>query len=205
MRRALIPLCLAFDLASNTAFSQGGSEPASNLNACSSMEPTERVKCLNKLSQSISPPAPGSNWVISETISPVDYTPVVLAVTSSQTDHESSALQLLLACRGGRTELIVAGPGTDRPENYTVSYRINDGGTVLNAVGKPFFGTGIAFKADVVRLLLSLPDEGYISVHLAPRTGPAREGQFSLSGLKVVREKLAAACKWPQAIAGPRN
>ncbi len=203
MRMAVIPLCLAFDLANNAAFPQSNSEPVSHLHACSLMEPAERVECLNKLSQSISPPAPASNWTISETISPLDYTPVVIAVTSSRTENPS--LQLSLACRGGRTELVIAGLGIGRPEDYTVSYRINDGGSVMTAVGKPFFGTGTAFKTDVVRLLQSLPNEGHISIRLAPRTGPASEGQFPLNGLKVVRNKLAAACKWPQALAGPRN
>jgi len=203
MRMAVIPLCLAFDLASNAAFSQSNNEPGSHLHACSLMGPTERVECLNKLSQSISPPAPASHWTISETISPLDYTPIVLAVTSSRT--ASSSLQLSLSCRGGRTEFVIAGLGIVRTEDYTVSYRINDGGSVTTAVGKPIFGTRIAFKTDVVRLLQSLPDEGYISVRLTPRTGPASEGQFSLSGSKVVRDKLAAACKWPQALAGPRN
>jgi hypothetical protein len=204
MRGAVIPLFLAFDLASNTAFAQSGSEPA-HLHACSLMEPAERVECLNKLSQSIPPPASASNWVISETISPVDYTPVVLAVTSSRADHESSSLQLSLTCRRGHTELVIAGPGIGRPDDYTVSYRVNDGAAMATAVGKPFFGTGTAFKTDVVHLLQSLPDEGYISIQLAPRTGPALKGQFSLTGLRVVRDKLASECKWPRAVAGPRN
>lgn len=203
MRMAVIPLCLAFDLASNAAFSQSNSEAVSHLHDCSLMEPTERVECLNNLSQSISPPAPASHWTISETISPLDYTPVVLAVTSSRT--EGSSLQLSLSCRGGRTDLVIAGLGIVRTGDYTVSYRINDGGSVTTAVGKPFFGTGIAFKADVVRLLQSLPEEGYIAVRLTPRIGPASEGQFSLSGSKAVRDKLAAACKWPNSLAGPRN
>ena len=73
------------------------------------------------------------------------------------------------------------------------------------AAGPPSFGTGAAFKGDVVRLLQSLPEEGDIAVRLSPRTGAAREGYFSLGGLKMVRDKLAAACKWPQAIAKPRN
>jgi len=200
---AVIPLCLVFDLASNAAFSQSSNEPVSHLHACSLMEPTERVECLNKISQSISSPAPASRWTVSETISPLDYTPVVIAVTPSQS--ESSPLQLSAACRGGRTELVIAGLGIVRTEDYTLSYRINDGAPVVTAIRKPFFGAGIAFKTDVVRLLQSLPDEGHISVRLAARAGPANEEQFSLSGLNVVRDKLAAACKWPQALAGPHN
>jgi hypothetical protein len=204
MKAAIVPLCLAFELASNTAFAQSGSEPA-HLHACSLLEPAERVECLNKLSQSILPEAPTSNWVISETFSPLDYSPIVLAVTSSRTANETSPLQLSLSCRGGRTELVIAGPNIGRPEDYTVSYRINGGGAMTIAAGKPFFGPGTAFKTDVVRLLQSLPDDGSIAVRLASRAGPTLEGQFSLTGLKIVRDKLASECKWPRAVAGPHN
>ena len=38
-----------------------------------------------------------------------------------------------------------------------------------------------------------------------PRTGAAQEGHFLLGGLEMVREKLAAACKWPHAAAKSRN
>jgi len=62
-----------------------------------------------------------------------------------------------------------------------------------------------ALPGDIVRLLQSLPENGHISIHISARAGPAQDGRFSLGGLKTVREKLAAACKWPGAIAGPRN
>ena len=44
-----------------------------------------------------------------------------------------------------------------------------------------------------MRLLQSLPEEGDIAVRLSSRKGGTREGYFLLNGLKVVREKLAAA------------
>ena len=115
-------------------------------------------------------------------------------------------MQLSIYCRNGRTELVVAGSAiSGRGENYIVSYRINGDQPVQTAGGTPSFGSGVAFKGDVVRLLQSLPEEGEIAVRLSPRTGVARNGNFSLGGLKMVREKLAAACRWPQAIATPRN
>jgi hypothetical protein len=69
----------------------------------------------------------------------------------------------------------------------------------------PSFGTGVALKGDIVRLLQSLPEEGNIAVRLSPRTGAALDGSFLLAGLKNVREKVAAACKWPHAVAKPSN
>jgi hypothetical protein len=210
MRAAAIPLFVASEVASGIVLAQSASDPLANLRACALMERAERLECLDKLSRSIAPPsraAPAAdNWTISETTSPVDYTPVVIASTPSRDGAESSAMQLSVYCRNGRTELVVGGPAiSGRGEDYAISYRIDGGQRVDAAAGAPSFGTGVAFKGDIVRLLQSLPEQGEMFIRLSPRTGVARDGYFSLGGLKLVRDKLAAACKWPQAIAKPRN
>jgi hypothetical protein len=210
MKTAAIPLAVAFEVASAVAFAQGASDPVARLRACSLMEQAERLECLEKLSRSIVPPARpapgGDNWIVSETTSPVDYTPIVTATTSSRGGSNASSMQLSILCRGGRTELVAAGAAVTRSSaDYAISYRINDGQPVQLAAGSPSFGTGAAFTGDVVRLLQSLPEEGDIAVRLSTRTGAAQEGYFSLDGLKMVREKVAAACKWPHAVARPRN
>ncbi len=210
MRTAAISLFVAFELASGVALAQSTSDPLAQLRDCSMMERAERLKCLERLSRSMGPPARPTpavgNWTISETTSPVDYKPFVVATTPSLGGAEGSAMQLSIYCRNGRTELVVAGPAVSgRGEDYTVSYRLNGDQPVQTAAGTPSFGTGAAFKGDVVRLLQSFPEEGEVAVRLSPRTGVAREGNFLIGGLKMVREKLAAACRWPQAIATPRN
>ena len=147
-----------------------------------------------------------SDWIVSETTSPVDYTPIVAATTSSRGGANGSSMQLSIYCRGGRTELVIAGPAVSRSsEDYAISYRVNDGQPVQLAAGSPSFGTGAAFKGDVVRLLQSLPEEGNIAIRLATRIGTAQDGIFLLAGLKTVRDKVAAACKWPHAVAKPHN
>ena len=205
MRTAAIPLFVAFELVSGIALAQSTSDPLAQLRDCSTMERAERLKCLDRLSLSMARPAPAAGkWTISETTSPVDYRPFVVATTPSL--EEGSTMQLSIYCRNGRTELVVAGPAVSgRGEDYTASYRVNGEQPVQTAAGTPSFGTGAAFKGDVVHLLQSLPEEGEVAVRLSPRTGVAREGSFSIGGLKMVREKLAAACRWPQAIATPRN
>ena len=152
-------------------------------------------------------PTPGTgNWTVSETTSPVDYTPIVVAVTRSGDGVEGSGMQLNIYCRNGRTELVISGLDVlSHGDNYAVSYRINGNAPVQIGSSMPSFGAGTAFKGDVARLLQSFPEEGAIDVRLVPRTGAAREGHFSLGGLKVVRDKLAAACKWPQVVAKPNN
>jgi len=114
-------------------------------------------------------------------------------------------MQLSIHCRAGRTELVVAGPAVRSGEDYAISYRINDDQPVQLAAGAPSFGTGTAFAGDVVRLLQSLPEEGDFAVRLLTRAGAAHDGHFLLGGLKMVREKVAAACKWPRAVAKPGN
>ncbi len=210
MKTAAIPLSVAFEVASAVAFAQGANDPVAHLRACSLMEQAERVECLEKLSRSLAPPARpapgGDNWIVSETTSPVDYTPIVTATASSRGSSNGSSMQLSILCRGGRTELVVAGPAVSRSgADYAISYRVNDGQPMQLAAGSPSFGTGAAFTGDVVRLVQSLPEEGDIAVRLSSRTGAAQEGHFLLGGLKMVREKVAVACKWPQAVARPRN
>jgi hypothetical protein len=182
MRGAAISSFAAFALASGTALAQTVIAPPS-------------------------PPASATgNWTVSETTSPIDYTPIVVAITPSRGGAEGATMQLTAYCRNGRTEFVLAGPAiTGRGEDYTISYRVNGDGPVQAAAGAPSFGSGAAFKGDVVRLLQSLPEEGNISFRVVPRKGAPWEGYFSLGGLKLVREKLGGACKWPLAIANPRN
>jgi len=205
-----IPLSLAFEVASGIAFAQGAADPMAHLRACTVMEQAERLECLDRLSRDIAAPvraAPGGdNWIISETTSPVNYTPIVTATAFSRGGSDGSLMRLAIHCRGGRTELVVSGPAVSTGGmDYTISYRVNDGQPVQLAAGSPSFGTGVAFTGDIVRLLQSLPEDGHIAVRISPRGGAARDGRFSLGGLKTVREKLAAACKWPHAVAGPHN
>ena len=209
MKTAAIPLSVAFNVAGGIVFAQGASDPVAQLRACALMERADRLECLERLSRNIAPPARpvpgGDNWVVSETTSPVDYAPMVAATTFSRGGSDGPSMQLSIHCRGGRTELVVAGPAVRSGEDYAISYRVNDDQPVQLAAGSPSFGTGAAFTGDVVRLLQSLPEEGDIAVRLSTRTGAAQEGHFFLGGLKVVREKVAAACKWPRAVAKPAN
>jgi hypothetical protein len=207
MKTAAFPLAVTFEIVCGIAYAQGTNDPMTNLRACSAMEGRARLDCLEDLSRKIAPPgrpAPYDNWLLSETTSPVDYSPIVSASTFSRDGSDGAAMQLLIHCRKGRTELVLAGPAVSRSaEEYAVSYRINADPPVQLAATPPSFGSGVAFRGDVVRMLQSLPEEGSIAVRLSTRTGAAQEGHFLLGGLKAVRDKLAAACKWPHAVARP--
>ena len=206
----VILLSLAFGIASGLAFAQGAADPMAYLRACVSMEPAARLECLDKLARDIAAPerAAGrdNNWIICETTSPVNYTPMVTATASSRGGPDATSMKLAIYCRGGRTELVVSGPAISRRSSeYSITYRANDDHPVQVPAGLPSFGTGAAFAGDIVRLLQSLPEEGHIAVRLSARSGAEQEGHFGLGGLKAAREKLAAACRWPHAIAGPHH
>jgi hypothetical protein len=210
MKRATLPFAAALAIAGGIALAQGADDPMAQLRACSLIERADRLGCLDKLSHDIAPPArpalKADGWIISQTSSPVDYAPIATATVASREIANGSTMQLSIRCRGGRTELAVAGPAiSGRGEDYVVSHRVNGGQPVQIAGGVPAFGAGVAFKGDAVSLLQSLLSEGELVVHLSPRVGTAQDGIFPLAGLETVRAKIAAACKWPHAIAKPNK
>src|SRR5260370_11436853 len=87
MKTPAIPLSLAFEVASAVALAQGASDPVADLRACSLMEQTERLECLEKLSRSIAPPArpapAGDDRVARGTTSPRGHTPILAAKAAS--------------------------------------------------------------------------------------------------------------------------
>jgi hypothetical protein len=210
MRGAAIPVVAGIALTSGIAWTQGAGDPAAQLPDCIPMERTERLECLDKVSPTIAAHQGASkedNWIVSQTTSPVDYSPVATATTLSNDGAAAeSAMKLSIHCRRGRTELVVAGPGiSGRGDNYAISYRVNDGQQVQIAAALPASRAGVAFGGDVIRLLQALPDAGSLSVHLAPRTGTAVDGTFSLGGWESVRAKMVAACKWSNPVAKPNR
>jgi hypothetical protein len=225
MRIATICVAFVMALASAGARAQGGGDAMEKLRACAQLAQAERLACLDKLSRDIgapsspgAPPSPGAaaskaapaapaadDWIVSETTSPLDYSPVAIASASSA-GPDGSAMQFSIQCRGGGTELVISGPTlTRRGEDHVVSYVVNDGQPVVVAAGTPAAGTGVAIRGDVVRLLASLPDRGDIAFRVTTRQGAALEGRYALAALKIVRDRLALPCKWPTVAGAPRN
>ena len=220
MKLATICLAFAFAPVSAGALAQGTGDAMEKDRACSLLPPAERLECLEKLSHDIGPQSPppssaiavpavvpaADNWIVSETTSPLDYTPVAIATASSSGGPDGAILQLSIQCRGGRTDLVITGPAlTRRAEEYVVSYSVNNSQPMVVAAGTPASGAGVAIRGDVVRLLASLPDRGDIAFRVTPRQGAALEGRYDLAGLKIVRVRMAGPCKWPASAGAPRN
>jgi hypothetical protein len=133
-------------------------------------------------------------WMVSETRSPIDYSPVAVATASS------NGLQLAIRCRGGRTEMALSSTSAAlRPQDVLVSYAIDRAAMVAVTVGPVDAGVGLALKGDVPRFLMSLPGEGELALRVSARTGDPVEGRFALAELKKLVGRLAGPCAWPTA------
>src|SRR5438034_8840993 len=101
------------------------------LKACSQFEGMERLKCVDELLQEMAPDSAqpqGSNWIISETTSPVDYRPQIAALTTSHASSQDAPSSLAIHCRARRTELIISTTGSWKQATdgeVKVVYRIN--------------------------------------------------------------------------------
>lgn len=227
MKTRVLLLAAALTALSPPALAQSANELMGKLQACSQLEGNARRDCLDKLSRelpappksspaakrpqaSATPPAPvkaapvkatvADTWFVTETTSPLDYSPIAIATATAAAGADGAAMSLSVQCRGGRTDVVVAGAAIQRgPEDAAVTYIVNAGPPVPVAVGVAPSGKGLAFRLDTVRLIASLPNDGDMTVRVAGRQGGTVEGKFSLAGLAKVRAKIAAPCKWPLA------
>ena len=139
-----------------------------------------------------------AKWIVSETRSPIDYSPVAIATASSSAAPDG-VLQLSVQCRGGRSEVVIrSAPLMRRAEDHVVSYVVNDAPPVTVTSGLSSSGSGIALKGDVAGFLTSLPAEGAIAFRVADRQGATLEGRYDLPGIKAMVARLAGPCKWPR-------
>ena len=63
---------------------------------------------------SVDIPPPDTSWLVSETTSPVDFTPLLTAMTRLPSSMKHAPNMLAIRCRGARTELLVRTGGTWR-------------------------------------------------------------------------------------------
>ena len=212
MKSASAWLLVLLAVGSASAMAQAAGDPMDKLRAYSILSHAERMKRLDLLSRESAPEpalsrtssgsegtATPESWTVSETTSPIDYSPVVIATTRARGAPDGSGMKLSIACRGGTTSLVVGSPQALPPgDGYALSYAV-DGGppTTLAATATPP-GMGMALGGDVVRLLMSLPAQGEIAFRIADRQGVKLEGRYSLAGLKTTRERMVVSCRWPR-------
>jgi len=160
------------------------------LKACSQFEGMERLKCVDELLQEVAPDSTqpqGPNWIISETTSPVDYRPQITALTTARASLQDAPSSLAIHCRAQRTELTISTTGSWKQATdgvVKVVYRINQEPPVEQRWRAAEAGRSLAFPADVVGFLRSVPDSGQIVVKVYAGIAPPYESTFKLVGLE---------------------
>jgi hypothetical protein len=201
-------LRVVFALALLSSLSQSlcaqAADALDRLKACAQFESMERLKCVDELLQEMAPEpvqSQGSNWIISETTSPVDYKPQITALTTTRASSQDAASSLAIRCRAQHTELVIGTTGSwTQGTNGAVRvvYRINEEPPVEERWKPAETGKSLAFQGDAVRLLRSIPDGGQVVFSVYAGRAPVAESKFQLAGLDPVRRKIALTCNWPQ-------
>jgi hypothetical protein len=200
------PLAAAlFSTLSQPALAQTA-DAIDRLKACSRFEGLERLKCIDErlgemAEKPDTTPSYSSNWIVSETTSPVDYQPQIAAATTAPAASQDAPSLLAIRCRGNRIELTISTMGSWKgaPANETkVVYRINEEPPVEQRWKAAETGKRLDFPGDAVRLLRSMPEGGHMAVRVYAGKGPPHESTFQLAGLDSVRRRIAAACHRPQ-------
>jgi hypothetical protein len=139
----------------------------------------------------------GANWMISETVSPLDYSPIVTALLRTTSPLKNAPTTLAVRCREKRTEILVGTDGTWRLTSgkaLRVDYQINDQPAVSLPWTASADGKTASYKDDAIGLLQSLPEDGRLKINVFDGPGPGHEATFQVAGLDIVRKKIAAAC-----------
>jgi hypothetical protein len=143
---------------------------------------------------------PNTNWVVTETTSPVDYTPLIIAALLLPSNVKDGPNTLAIRCHGLRTELLVRTEGTWRASparEVQVAYQINDQPVVKLPWTASADGKTASYKGEAVGLLQSLPEDALLKINVLDGPGSGHEATFQLAGLDAALEKIAVACKWP--------
>jgi hypothetical protein len=139
-------------------------------------------------------------WLVSETTSPVDYSPLITAAIQSTSSVKDAPDTLAVRCRGLRTELLLRTEGVwrvSRASEVQVDYQINDQPFVRRQWTVSADGKTASYKDDAVELLRSLPEGARLKISVFNGRGPVQEATFQLTGLDSVRKKIGLVCKWP--------
>ena len=189
---------------SQVVWGQPEDDAIARFKTCLKQEGTARLECFDMISRELSgggAPAStqsiGGNWVISETTSPVDYSPQITAAIPSASAVKDAPSSFSIRCRGQRMELLVGTAGSWRSSNsFKVSYWVDDRPAVEEQWAVVAGGRGAIFRGDVTRFLRFLREGEHLSIRVSDGQGAAQEATFQISGLEFVRQRIAAVCKW---------
>jgi hypothetical protein len=143
--------------------------------------------------------AQGSEWTVSETTSPVDYSALVTATILARSDTKEAPMALVVRCGGRRTELGLRLEGSSRAlraGEVVVTYQINDQPVAKQRWTASAEGRTASYREDAVALLQSFSDGGQLKIMVPDGSGQASAATFQLAGWSAIRDKIATACMW---------
>ena len=142
---------------------------------------------------------PVSAWVVSETTSPVDYSPLVAAATRALTSVKDAPTAMTIRCRGKRTELWIHADGpwpVTRANLLRIESRIDAQPPVQTTWVVSSDRRAALFNGDAVRFLRAMPDRAKLDLSVVDATGTPHQATFDLTGMSVIRRKIGDACQW---------
>jgi hypothetical protein len=144
-------------------------------------------------------PAQKTDWILSETTSPVDYSPLVTAVISATSDVKDGPNTLSVRCRARHTEISIRTDrtwGASRGNDLLVDYQINDRPVVRQPWSLSADGKVATYRYDPVELLRSIPEGATFKIAVTARGNVRLAATFALTGLSGIRQKVGTACQW---------
>jgi len=193
-------------------------EPAEDtvtrIRACLKYDGTARSACFDALWRELTREASlvtipslrtSDDWIVSATMSPVDYSPQISATKINRKTAGNAPSLLTLGCRFQRTEISLGTIGEWKPlrgADVQVAYRINSEPEVQERWVTSAGGHGAALRGDATRLLGLMSDPVKFGVRVQDGIGPTPPATFDLAGVEAVRKKIETACKSSPAKSG---
>jgi hypothetical protein len=145
------------------------------------------------------------DWIVSATMSPVDYSPQISATKITRRTSGNAPSLLTLGCRFQHTEISLGTTGSWKPlrgDDVQVAYRINSQQEVQERWATSTAGNAATLRGDAARLMSLMSDLGQFGVRVQDSSGATPPATFDLAGVEVVRKKIDTACKSPPAKSG---
>jgi hypothetical protein len=205
---------LVLAAASQASEAQPVNDTVTRIRACLRNEGPARERCFDTLWRELTreasltalPPVRNSeDWIVSATMSPVDYSPQITATKITRRTSGNAPSMLTLGCRSQRTEISLGTTGAWKPlrgDDVQVAYRINSQQEVQERWTTSTGGNAATLRGDAARLLGLMSDPGQFGVRVQDGSGPTPPATFDLAGLDAVRKKIDTACKSPPAKSG---
>jgi hypothetical protein len=146
-----------------------------------------------------------TKWIVSETTSPVDYSPLIGATILPRQQVNSGLSGLTISCRAKRLALSLRLMGDlDVPRwgEIWIDSQIDD-----QRRGKQRWiwdeqqGKILFYEGDAAALLQSIPDGTTLRLGVGDSRGARHMATYQLFGLEAIRNKVATACTRPPSLA----